>query len=111
MTKDIKDIERKWDANITEKSGTHNYLDESWEDICVWDVPWGDDGWEDYLPEEGLEFIGDLIEYKLQQREREALEEYTEWLRWHCVTGGASAVPVENPVIWLEQYLTKGGKE
>ena len=41
----------------------------------------------------------------IQDREKKALKEYTEWLRWHTSAGSASAVPVENPVIWLKQYL------
>jgi hypothetical protein len=43
-------------------------------------------------------------ELKAEAR-KQVIEEYTEWLRWNIGAGGASVVPVENPVIWKEQYL------
>lgn len=61
----VKEIKKEWPGIVTDDKGKHFWLDDDLDDIFAWDVPWDDDRWEDYLPEEGMRFIKDLIRYKI----------------------------------------------
>jgi len=57
------------------------------------------------IAENPLREVAKYITTLLKEERKKAVEDFAEWLRWHMGTGSANAVPVENPVIWKDQYF------